>query len=110
MNTKLKEAEIIKKQGSANFQKDWESVGGHLYLTNKRLIFESHAFNVQAGTTIVDLNSIVDITKGWTLFLNRFPLFPNSITVSIKSGPPFKFVLYNREKWITAIRDAQIKE
>jgi hypothetical protein len=109
MNTKLKAEEIIKKQGSANLQKDWESVGGHLYLTNKRLIFESHAFNVQAGTTIIELDSITTVTKCWTLFLNSIRISPNSILVDTKDGRQFKFVLYNRGKWITAIGDAQIK-
>ena len=31
---------------------------GRIYLTNQRLIFESHTFNIQTGFTIVSINNI----------------------------------------------------
>lgn len=41
----------------------WEGVGGRLYLTNRRLVFESHAINLQTGTTDIPLADIVDAKK-----------------------------------------------
>ncbi len=46
MKTQLNINEEIIKKGGANLQKGIEAVGGFLYLTNERLIFESHKFNV----------------------------------------------------------------
>jgi len=51
MNTELKQNEQIIKQKAANLQKGIETVGGVLYLTNQRLVFEAHKINVQGGTT-----------------------------------------------------------
>ncbi len=109
MNTKLIEGEAIKKQGGANLQRGWETVGGHLYLTNKRLIFESHSVNIQTGTSITSLTDIVSVTKCWTKFLNKYPLLPNSIRIETKAGNEYKFVCYNREKWISAINESVVK-
>lgn len=108
MKTILSSDETIKRQAPANLQRGWESVGGHLYLTNERLVFESHAFNVQSGTTTLDLVGIKDVTKCWTRFLNLFPIAPNSIKVETKDGFNLKFVVYNRDKWISEIRDSLV--
>ena len=40
MKTELNPNEALIKKGGANLQKGAESVGGYLYLTDQRLIFE----------------------------------------------------------------------
>ena len=106
MRSHLNSDEIVTKHGRANSQWGSENVGGHLYLTNKRLIFESHLFNVRTGTLTTDLSGVLNITKCWRKFLGRVPIFPNSIDVEMKDGAHVQFVVYNRNKWITAIMDA----
>ncbi len=69
MRTELKQDEHIIKQGLANLQKGIETVGGRLYLTNQRLVFEAHTINVQGGTTEIELSSISTTKKCWTKFL-----------------------------------------
>lgn len=107
VNTPLDSNEVLLKQGPANLQRHIETVGGRLYLTNTRLIFESHAFNVQVGTTLILLSDIVTITKCWTKFLNLIPLLPNSLAVFTSSGQEFRFVLYGRTAWASAIANAK---
>ena len=46
MKFELRQGEQIIKEGKANLQREWETVGGKLYLTNQRLIFEAHKLNV----------------------------------------------------------------
>ena len=53
MKTELNHNEKLVKKGGANLQKGVETVGGYLYLTNQRLIFEAHAINIQGGNTII---------------------------------------------------------
>jgi hypothetical protein len=84
-------------------QRGIEAVGGWLYLTSKRLIFESHALNIQAGTTVIPLASITGARKCWTKFLNLIPLFPNSFAVATKEGKEYRFVTFGRQAWIDAI-------
>ena len=104
-NFQLTANEKIIKSGAANFQKGIEQVGGKLYLTNDRIIFESHKFNFQNGATQIKLEDISSVKKSWTKFLGFIPLIPNSIKISTKEGKKFRFVLYGRNKWISAINN-----
>ena len=107
MKMQLRKGEQIVKEGAANLQKGIEAVGGRLYLTNQRLVFEAHRLNVQGGTTEVDLASIESSRPCWTRFLGLIPLFPNSLAVFTKQGRELRFVLYGRHAWAAEIK-AQI--
>lgn len=103
MKTGLKQGEQIIKQGLANLQKGIETVGGRLYLTNQRLVFEAHTINVQGGTTEIELSNINTTKKCWTKFLGLIPLFPNSLAVFTKTGEEYQFVVFGRGKWAAVI-------
>ena len=107
MQTPLLENEKIIKEGFANLQKNLESVGGRLYLTNHRLIFEAHQLNIQGGTTEINLSNIQSIHKCWTKFLDRVPVFPNALSLMTANGSEYRFTLYGRKKWSSAIRNQQ---
>ena len=112
MKTELDTNEALIKKSAANLQKGIETVGGYLYLTNQRLIFEAHAINFQGGTTIIHLSNIVSIEKIWTKFLNLVPIMPNSLAVNAKlyTGSQhveaFKFVLFGRSAWEIIINES----
>ncbi len=101
--TMLQPGETPVKESRANLQRGIESVGGHLYLTNQRLIFESHRFNVQAGATEIPLADIAGVEKTWTKFLGLIPLTPNSILVRTTGGEEHRIVCGKRDEWIAAI-------
>ena len=94
MKTELKQNEQIIKQGAANLQKGIETVGGKLYLTNRRLVFEAHKINIQGGNTEIELPNIHSLEKCWTKFLGFIPMMPNSLAVYTKSGKEYRFVLF----------------
>ena len=98
MKTEMLTGETVTKSGAANMQRGPETVGGKLYLTNLRLIFESHAFNIQTGATIVALQDISETRRCWTKFLNLIPVAPNSLAV-FSSGEEKRFVLFGRSAW-----------
>ncbi len=103
MKSAQRKDETIIKTGSANLQKNVESVGGKLHLTNQRLVFESHKFNIQNGVTEFDLSSIQTVERCWTKFLGVFPIFPNSLAIYTKQGEAYRFVLFDRGAWSAAI-------
>jgi len=103
MKTALLPGETPIKDGAANLQRGIETVGGRLYLTSQRLVFESHRFNIQTGATLIPLSSINSARKAWTKFLNLIPLFPNTVAVATKEGNEFRFVTFGRKAWIDAI-------
>ncbi len=109
MKTKLRQGEQVVKEGAANLQKNIETVGGKLYLTNQRLVFEAHKINFQGGTTEIELSNIQSLRPCWTRFLGILPLFPNSLAVFTKQGKEYRFVLFGRHAWAAAI-EAQIKK
>tara|TARA_A100001035_G_scaffold255329_1_gene229811 strand:+ start:583 stop:906 length:324 start_codon:yes stop_codon:yes gene_type:complete len=105
MKTELNQGEELVKKGGGNLQKGAETVGGFLYLTNQRLIFEAHAINIQGGNTIIDLSDIESTEKCWTKFLNVIPLMPNSLAVHTKIGDEYRFVLFGRSAWQEKINE-----
>ena len=105
MKTELNQGEELVKKGGGNLQKGVETVGGFLYLTNQRLIFEAHAINIQGGNTIIDLSDIDSTEKCWTKFLNVIPLMPNSLAVHTKTGDEYRFVLFGRSAWQEKINE-----
>ena len=107
MKTPLHPSEHIVKSGVANLQHGIESVGGKLHLTNQRLVFESHRFNLQTGATIIPRASIVGVQKCWTKFLNLIPMLPNAIAVSTNRNEKFCLVVGNRKEWMTALIEQQ---
>lgn len=108
MKTELRQGEQVIKEGPANLQKNVETVGGKLCLTNQRLVFEAHKFNVQRGVTEVELSSIRALRPCWMRQWGLFPIFPNSLAVYTKHGEEYRFVLFGRSVWAVAI-EAQRK-
>lgn len=105
VRTALLDGERLVKEGRANLERGLEMVGGRLFLTDQRIIFESHAFNVQRGTTIIDLREVVGVEAVWTKFLKVLPLRPNSIRIETHDGHDFRVVCVNREDWIREVND-----
>jgi hypothetical protein len=95
--------ESLVKESRANLQRGIETVGGRLFLTTERLLFEAHKLNVQTGATAIDLRTITAVTKGWTKFLNVLPLAPNTIVVTTSDGAEYRIVCSKRADWIAAI-------
>ncbi len=103
MKIDLRTGETLLREGGANLQRGIEAVGGRLFLTNERLLFQSHAFNVQTGATEIALADVRGTALRWTKLLGVLPLFPNSLAVQVRDGAEYCFVLYGRKIWQAAI-------
>ncbi|MBI5000136.1 MAG: hypothetical protein HZB92_01210 [Euryarchaeota archaeon] len=99
MKTALLKGESIVKEGVANRQAGFESVGGHLYLTSKRLIFESHDFNFQTGITIIDINDIANVGSS----------FPNALKIETTEKARVYFICRKRKEWVPEIENVKEK-
>lgn len=110
MKIDLQPNENLIKESGANLQRGAETVGGKLFLTNDRLYFDTHSFNVATGSESIPLAQISEITLVWTKFLGVIPLFPNSMRVSTKDGKNYDFVVMDRSVWKSAIEsEARIR-
>ncbi len=107
VKTELRKGEEIIKEGAANLQKGAETVGGKLYLTNQRLVFEAHKLNFQGGQTEIELKQVQTVTPCWTKLFNVLPVAPNSLAVAGGNGLDYRFVLNGRKKWAQAIESAK---
>ncbi len=107
MKTRMKDDEGLLREARANLQRGIETVGGRLYLTTHRLVFEAHSFNIQSGATSIHVRNVRRMRKCWTKFLGILPVFPNSLAVSTARGVTYQFVLGQRDAWIRDIRAAQ---
>lgn len=103
MKLDLKKGEILLKEGRANHWKGIEAVGGRLFLTDHRLVFKPHSFNIQIREESISLDQIVSIKPNRTFFI-----LPNQISVELANGKEERFVVWNRKKWMEKIE--QIKK
>ncbi|MGI8749437.1 MAG: GRAM domain-containing protein [Thermoleophilaceae bacterium] len=106
MDTPLEPGETIVKEGRANLMRGAEVVGGRLCLTDRRLVFESHALNVQRGPALVALSDVAGLDKVWTRVFGLIPLTPNGLAVRSSDGQELRFVVSGRSKWTDAIEAA----
>jgi len=102
MNIQLSEGEKIVKEGAANHFKGVESVGGKLFLTNFRLYFKSHAFNVQVHELSIPLDEIKSVE-----LKNTLGIVPNGMAVTLKDGHEERYVVYGRGDWKRKILSSQ---
>ncbi|CAM5208240.1 GRAM domain-containing protein OS=Ureibacillus acetophenoni OX=614649 GN=SAMN05877842_1073 PE=4 SV=1 [Ureibacillus acetophenoni] len=99
VNLQTNEKFLVEKT-PANLFKGMEAVGGHLTITDKRLIFKAHKFNIQGGVTEINMSDIVSVTKA-----NTLKIIPNRIIVKTKDGNEHKFVVYKRDKLVQLITE-----
>jgi len=103
MKIDLRQNEKPIKESGANLQRGAETVGGRLFLTDQRLYFDTHSFNVATGSESIELDQIAEVSPVWTMFLGFIPIFPNSMRVATKGGKNLDFVVWGRENWKAAI-------
>jgi hypothetical protein len=98
MTIQLQPGETILKEGGASHAKGFETVGGHLWLTNARLFFKSHALNIQVHEASYYLPDIASIQP--------HGLVPTWMLVTLRNGRQEKFVVFGRAEWVAAIAEA----
>ncbi len=74
--------------------------GGHLYLTDRALVFEPHGLNIIEVAVELDLREI-------SALRSRQRMISALLTVRTTSGEEIDFVCWERRKVIDAVRQAQ---
>jgi hypothetical protein len=92
--------EIILFETGANHFKGAEGVGGRLYLTNKRLFFKSHKFNIQRHEYSLPLSAIEKVERYQPL-----PLTNNGLKLHTTTGSIEKFVVEQTGEWLMHLKD-----
>lgn len=93
--------EAVVHYGPANHFKGIESVGGKLFLTNKRLRFRSHKFNVQSHDESYPIETIATAEPTRTL-----GIVPNGVLVLLRDGRRERFVVGGRAEWVAHLQQA----
>lgn len=91
--------ERIWMEGPANHFKGAEGVGGYLWLTDRRVHFMSHAFNIQNHEWLCLLPEIKDVQAVKTL-----GLFDNGLRITTDAGEIHRLVVNNSRQWAESIR------
>jgi hypothetical protein len=87
--------ETILFETGANHFKGIEAVGGKLYLTNKRLVFKSHKYNIQKHTLSINRDEIDSVARYKVIGISD-----NGLLVKTKNGLKEKFVVVQAEEWL----------
>ena len=94
----LEPGETVVREGPANLFRGFESVGGQLWLTDRRLVFRSHAIAVQSGESAWPLAEIARV-EPW----RTFRIVPNGVRAHLRSGQVLQFVVQGRAAWVEAL-------
>lgn len=90
-----KPGETIIFETPANHFKGMEGVGGRLYLTNKRLVFKSHKWNIQNHLFEIDITDIKEIGR-----YKPLGIVNTGLTVTTEGNNVEKFVVDEVQTWI----------
>ncbi|MCO5165272.1 MAG: hypothetical protein M9894_02735 [Planctomycetes bacterium] len=101
----LAPGERLLEDGPANHLHGRAAIGGWLFLTDRRLVFLPHRYNLGLGGPVtVDLRQVAEAEPApqWT------PI-ATAIDVALVDGPPLRFVVGRavRGPWVEAIREAR---
>lgn len=100
INPELFEDELIECDFGANLFRGIEGVGGKVFLTNKKLIFKAHKFNIQNGQSDFAYEEIVSLTKRKT-----GGIVDNGVRLQTKDGKNHDFVLNEREIFLEKLNE-----
>ena len=100
----LAEGERIVREGPANMFRGIESVGGWLWLTDRRLVFRSHAIALQRGESAWPLDQIASAEPAMTMWI-----IPNGLRCTLRDATSAKFVVTDRTGWAAAIESARAR-
>ena len=103
MGLKLLEGEKQIMEGKANKSGWWGSRGGKLILTNQRLLFVDHGFNIRQGGDEIKLKDIMSVDTAITFLLIMPIPMPTSIKIRTQSGNVSKYIVTKRAKWVEEI-------
>ncbi|WP_082886519.1 hypothetical protein [Flavisolibacter tropicus] len=92
--------ETILFETGANHFKGAEGVGGKLYLTNKRLVFKSHKYNIQNHELSMRLSDIDKADRYKTLGIVN-----NGLAVTTAGGTIEKFVVQQPDQWLSQLTE-----
>jgi hypothetical protein len=91
--------EKIEFSHAANLFRGIEGVGGQVFLTNKRLIFKGHKFNIQSGQKNFPYEEILSCEPRKT-----GGLIDNGMRLQTKNGEQHDFVVNERDGFIAMLR------
>lgn len=95
---RINKGDII-RAGHGHMRRPMRGVEGPLYLTKTTLFHEgSIGPHIETVETVIDLKDIKEIkTK------NSMGIIPNRVKIITHNNDVFKFVVFKRNDWITAI-------
>ena len=91
--------ESVRLEGPANHFKGLEGVGGYLWMTDMRVHFRSHSYNIQNHEWSAPLSDIQDAQATKTI-----GLFNNGLRLKTRTGEEHRFTVYDNHGWAEAIR------
>lgn len=90
----------MKQVVAANLFRGREAVGGRLHFEEQQMVFKSHAFNIQTGDTTIVYTDIAQVHPR-----NTMGLVPNGISVIVKNGVEYRFVVWNRKEIMAFLKE-----
>ncbi|GAB6991649.1 GRAM domain-containing protein [Paenibacillus pini] len=84
----------------ANLFRGMEAVGGKLKITGDRVIFNATRLNVQRDSLEIPMSDIQEVERR-----NTLRIVPNGITIKLRSGKEYRFVIKDRDQVIELIHN-----
>ena len=96
----MSSSEQIVRDVAASMRRGIETVGGRLLITNKRLLFQAHALNIQKLPAEIPYNNISEIRR-----FKNLGIVNNGASIILNSGMEYKFILNKTGEIIKIINE-----
>lgn len=96
----LNDNEIMIRKSRGTHRRGVEGVGGRLFLTNHRLVFKPHFFNIQTHEEGIALGDIVVVEAKYSDFISA------KMSIHLRNGSVHKFLVPQRKTWVENIEKA----
>jgi hypothetical protein len=92
--------ESLLRESRATHWKGFEGVGGKLFLTNRRVYFKSHFFNVQTHEQSISLQDIIRLEAKHSDFIS------SKLSIFLRDGSKEVFYIPKRKQWVEEMHRA----
>lgn len=104
MKLELLPGEEIIREGRASLEYGLGYQGGKFYLTNLRIVFRPHFFNLFKKNVDVPLTDISCVEGSYSRVARILPVFPNAIKILPTEGSTLRVLLFDRKGWLETMQ------
>ncbi len=94
----LEPGEVVALEKPANIRRRFEYAGGRVRVTDRRILLEPHAVNLDSRPVAIPIAEVARVDT-----YSQFGVIPTGVRLTLKDGSQQHFIVFGRKQVIDAI-------